>query len=404
MRVEIPACSLLVASLCACSSENSPEPSASSPIVAETCNFQDDDGDGAIDEGFDYELGTWVNIGRTERFASPTRSLPLADGSIAVSWLDHFSEYGDKLAVVRVSPDGTTHAGPAFVELPAPSAQQSGPVLREGVLHFILGSNDWKDCAVGCPITFARFDAQTLALLETRELEWATANGQGILSTASCNADVCVSSVVHAPTGKQGLLWSEPKTGALVRHTTSDAPAILHSLGDSALALQERFPTDDVSPSWSLRLRFLTTDGSADLFAPIDLGACGAALGPMAWSGDSVVLVHRMPSNDKLQTVVRRFSSVDGLEIGEAVVVGDPGWTPSALVPFGSGFLLDGWAVPFSHQMRRLGADLRPLEEPHNAFDVSAYFYLEALSLPAPVLINSSYDGRSVNVAEVACR
>lgn len=400
----MPACSLLVASLCACSSENSPEPSASSLTVAETCNFQDDDGDGAIDEGFDYELGAWVNIGRTERFASPTRSLPLADGSIAVSWLDHFSEYGDKLVVARVSPSGKVLAGPSSLDLPAPSGMQSGPVLREGILHFILGSNDWKECSVGCPITFARFDARTLEMLETRELEWETATGAGILSPASCNADVCVSSVIHAPTGKQGLLWSVPATGALVRHTTSDAPAILHALGDSALALQERFPIDDVSPSWSLRLRFLSTDGSGDLVAPIDLGACGATLGPMTWSGDSVVLVHLVPSGEKWQAVVRRFSSVDGREVGEAVAVGDPGWTPSALVPVGRGFLLDGWSVPYSHVVRRLGADLRPLIAPHGAFEVGAYFWLETLSLPVPVMILSSYDGRSVDIAEVLCR
>ncbi len=52
-------------------------------VIEETCNFKDDNGDGSVDEGFDWRVGSWRDV-LVANGISAVRALALSDGRIAI--------------------------------------------------------------------------------------------------------------------------------------------------------------------------------------------------------------------------------------------------------------------------------------------------------------------------------
>jgi hypothetical protein len=370
--------------------------------VEETCNFVDDDGDGATDEGFRYQAGGWVNLARTARFASATGSVVLDDGSIAVSWLDHFSEVGDRLGVMRVTSDGETIAGPSFVALLGPSAGLVGPILRDGTLTWVAGSNDWKSCTIGCPILFARFEVAGMGLIEAKELAWPSVLGNSLLWQAgSRSRGASVARAKQRTTDSPCLVWFDAGSGEFLRDLVSDAAEIAFAASDGALAMQERILSTGAEASSRLRLRLLSADGSADIAVPLELGPAVGTLGPMAWNGDELVLLQLVPEESGWIPQLRRFSSTGG-NLGESAPL-PKNLRPESILAMQAGVLVLGAIAPDEHQLWRFDATLRPVPAAQNPIHAHANYAVELVARPAPALVRSTYDGRTVDLAGIGC-
>jgi hypothetical protein len=150
----------------------------------EVCNFRDDDGDGLVDEGFDWEAGSWMTVFHLEP-TSPEpvmqeidrnivypEAIRLSDGRVAIAAIEGRGDgdigYPDHGLVLVLSGAGELLLGPTFVTIGTSGGNHASIVEGPGgEIAALYGGTDYGAlCTVACPVYLARHDGTTLNLLD----------------------------------------------------------------------------------------------------------------------------------------------------------------------------------------------------------------------------------------------
>lgn len=152
--------------------DESLHPDVVDPVPAaqpETCNQLDDDGDGVVDEGFDWTPGPWVKVLEGNALEG-VRVAPLSGERIAILVADRTADGDRSLHVAIVAKDGTVLGGPSQAAV-APAFDGFGlaaaPEQELGVAYVA----DDAGCELGCRVDLVRFNANSLSEIERRTID-----------------------------------------------------------------------------------------------------------------------------------------------------------------------------------------------------------------------------------------
>jgi hypothetical protein len=192
----------------------------------ETCNFRDDDGNGEVDEGFDWVVDPWETLFETKYGPQYPFLLPLSTGNFALSISDSYGANDDRNVLALLSPAGELVAGPLSTPITAvgidPASVAEGP---DGEIGIVTSTTDYAACSA-CTAPLQRRRAADLSLLGMRDvaLPFAPHNTKDMVWAG----DAYVLSVREAATYRPHLVWT--RDGSSVTRTVDLPP------GDSAFA------------------------------------------------------------------------------------------------------------------------------------------------------------------------
>ena len=144
----------------------------------EVCNFVDDNGDGQVDEGFDWQVGAWTQTYTTTLFASADHAITLKDGRVLLQASDNFGGGHDSWLFFLFDAQGGMVKGPLVVPIPLDGYGGGGLVqAATGEILFLGGGADYGYCSGGagtakaCPIRLLHIDPDALAVTASSTLQ-----------------------------------------------------------------------------------------------------------------------------------------------------------------------------------------------------------------------------------------
>lgn len=414
----IAICATVSLASCVGSSADSPPPGASSPDAAaetpaELCNFQDDDGDGRVDEGFAWHVSPWTNLWSTRLFAIVGTAISLSDGRTAFAGIDGIGNPEDNEVFLAVlGADGSLLSAPA--RLSAPRNGPGGLALAErpnGELVMVFGSTDYNPagaCSDGCPATVATVDSASGLLLGHRQLDLPFPASQCL--GLWCGADSCVAPFVGAADRACHIVWFDPQNGLVSRTRQLEGPGTCAISGGPALAWVQSRLTADFHDGEGLFFGSFSSGGQEEqvpatrIVAP-ELSPSIAHDPVLVRDNDSYVVLLQASVAAVAQATIARVSSQGKVLVAPASFPNNE-LPPVMLGGLGSGSFLVALAEPvFGWQLLRLGQDLAPLPSPANPVAVpgASQFTVFAASGAGVTLVRGTYDGRTVDVARLTC-
>jgi hypothetical protein len=373
----------VVAVACPCSGcvgEGILAPSADGGATTEQCNFRDDDGDGAVDEGFDWKASEWstvLTVANPKHNISYLEAISLGDGRVAVAGIDGQGAGPgdpDKAFVVTVSAGGALVDGPTEITIDTSGGNYanliSGPT---GEIAAAFGGTDYTpDCAKSCPVYVVRLDAASLNVLD------APGSGPAPLSlpfTASGVVDLAwaptgyVLLTVENGTGQLHLSWLD-STGTAV---TRDEPVGEGATASGAVAagpggLGWLRSTLNGTSFNSVIMGVHTLDGLGVVLADTEIAA-GVSTGlqslsrSLLWLGDSIVVSHAASPAGTLVPLLSVWST-SGKALAGPTAVGGQGTVLSDMVPIDGNLVILRDNATVTATLLRLRADLTPVETP----------------------------------------
>jgi len=382
----------------------------------EVCNFVDDNGDGHVDEGFGWEPAPWVPVLITEKFASASLPIPLPDGSIVIPVFDHLSATGDLAVVVRVDREGQVLAGPTRV--PIPYCGNGVVAARWGDAQILLvhSSRTWEGrepcLPIGCPWSAVLLDATTLEVQAKKSVRGLNLAGAYPYELV-CGDSLCTISLRDSSAEMPWIVAQfDPIAAEVVSHVTFLGSDWLAFAGQEPIDVWRTRPLDDSLCD--------AAECSGIVHTRVQGGVPGVESAPVT-VGPKLALDYRsaprlvedhwelgVTSGEKRDT---RFSilslGIDGysepttLWESSELLVANPVPIREARLVFAQNPQKDAFALMLYRLSSR--SDLTPA--PRNPVQVGDYANIaHVLSTQAgPVLVRSTYDGQSVEVAPMRC-
>jgi len=157
-------------------------------VASEACNFRDDDGDGEVDEGFDWVVGPWRTLFSTNEYATYPEAITLSDGRVAISVGDSYGGGHDRGGLAVLSAEGELLDSPVWTDIQNSGVEYTSVAAGPGgEVAVLFSSTDYAGCSAGCPVTLARFDGGDLQRLSTDilALPFSPSQAQALIRTPS---------------------------------------------------------------------------------------------------------------------------------------------------------------------------------------------------------------------------
>ena len=355
----------------------------------ERCNFEDDDGDGRVDEGFDWIAGKFIHIGDLRGLPTSVRAASIGQGRIALASTVAGADHRPHIEVVVIDDKGATAIGPATTVLAIGSTLPDRVVLAvdlasdEIIVGFAAG--DDASCAQGCPLRIVRRRTSDLAV--TADVPLTPAFSAVALLDIATDGFGLLAAVTEAavpPYGEPGRLHvlRVPRAGSTI--TTDIVLDGAHSFAATLLP-------DPRGVAWSrLTDRGLTQVGLLD---PPGAAVTVAARTVSNGTAPAAPAPHRLalPVGDGLVAVLP--PSADGA-VGPAVVAcswradahGNPspvdlrGGTPIDVLAVGPSLVMLGAGGGTANVLARVDASLAPADGPSGPLTLGSGAYVSTLA------------------------
>lgn len=393
----------LVLSMIACSSADSGEEKVA-PAPQEICNFVDDDGDGLVDEGFAWSAGPTHTVHRTTRFSNLSTAEYLPDGNVVIAGLDNYGEKEDEAFVLVLSPAGEVVRGPAKIPIGGPTNGAGIARLPSGDLVLILGATDWEKCKkAGCPTHVVTLDPSDLHVKKNVLL--TSDEGLQAPRQLACNAATCVTSLSWPDGRSYGLAWFDPTTGDVVRTIEwPESGSGMFAAGDVIFWVSTS--TYGEPPQNRLHVGVSSLDGLQQL-VPAKVIADGGVMTLPNYAGIALLkdsaLFSYAATNDGGTEAVSYIVGLDGVvRSGPKTPAQYAGSYMSATA--GGGPIVAAGLNRVASMLWRLGPDQSLLNVPNNP--MSFDYALGPINVAVDggmLLVSSTYDGHTVDVARVQC-
>lgn len=373
------------------------------PGPEETCNFEDDDGDGSVDEGFDWAISPWTTLHTFALIGATTRAIRLSDGSVAVSGMDSYGEGTDKGWLMRVDTDGALLAGPTLVPIPLAGGDGGRLFERDGDLVAAWNSTDYKGCEAGCPVVIRSFDKSTLAVKSsgtTFAAEAMAACGAAALGPAGTLLLGC-----HKYVGSDYQPRIVRLDSALTSIERMAVPGVAVAVqllwGAGELVQYAGAPAIGMSFHGAFELGGPDV-GGVEKVAPEPLGSVSPAL--VVAHSDGTLLFTERAGTASIDTLLYGAS---GERLVDAVPLRTTGY-PDAAVAVGNNTLY--WShtanKPTAGELRRFRRDGREVPTPGGAMTGIGGYGKSGVRVPGGVLLfrGRAYLDHPVEVAKLTCK
>ena len=139
---------------------------------AEACNFIDDDGNGEVDEGFDWVVDPWLApVFEGAWSAGYPQLRPLSNGLVALTASDGEGGGHDRVATLLLRADGTVAAGPVFTSPTIPGVEETSIVEGpEGEFAIAISTTDWGPTCAACTTPLVRRSTADLRELGSNDI------------------------------------------------------------------------------------------------------------------------------------------------------------------------------------------------------------------------------------------
>jgi hypothetical protein len=371
---------------------------AKTSLVPEgACNFSDDDNDGQVDEGNDWQVGTWSTL-LTGSFIRHFRAIPLTDGRMAVAGYDDTRFYA-----IILSPSGAVAAGPFIGDLLAPNVSEIDLVenTAEHELAVVAGTNNYFCAATGCPIRMMRVDLGGSGTHSVGTLPVPYSAQYGARITLSGDKYV-VAGGARAPVGIH-LNWFDSTFSAPGRNVDlSDVVASMNiSAGPQGLAWCE-----GLAPT--LHCGVMTGDGAGVLLASKPVPDDGAAIAHngttgengLLWSGNDMVIAYTRNGPPAQGRVFRK--ALDGAAVAGPVDVDGPGFSVSGISEYRGNFLVRTTSPDGTHHIHRLDRALQTVSSPGGPLVVQGYAYVSVVESSEGLFVIGARSDR-LDIARLGC-
>ncbi len=398
------------------------------PAPKEVCNFRDDNGDGQVDEGFDWSVGPWTTVVTPATRGQTLKAVRLSDGSVAVAGGDGAGYCNvalhvgaDRGFVVVLSETGTLLRGPTFT-----SIKQHGFVLPAiaagagGEIGALFSSTDYSTqnsvscdgtpACTSCPVYFGRFDGVTLS-----------DKGSHILPSGGAGAPLDLGWTAAGYVA----LTDESASIARITWRGSDGTATTPSFALNRVTAGNLTVGPD-GVAWvgytrmpdAIQLGLLSLDGKTELLPATPLSTAdglGLTGRSATWLGhDLAVTWTEKGSGSENQARVARWSTTGEIVAGplDAGGADEKGYVPFDIVAIDNNVAI----ALNSHgkgdwKLLRLRGDLTPVATPRGALSLGKRPDGDSIAVVAAgaglLVVRSNYgssDGKgSVEVARVTC-
>lgn len=381
----------------------------------EFCNFADDDGDGLIDEGFDWELSSWTTIGTSSQYASCARAAALSDGNVFVACVDATGGGGssDNSVLFVLGPNGTVLAGPTKIQYAAPGLGGYGiDQVSPGTLGLVRGAWGYGGNSLISEVKVLSESSLQVTSTKTYSHAYQTVGPHSeVLWTGSSH----VYATVGQSDGSFHFVWLNADGDAVLK----DVPLACTDQTCGGIALDWSpqgiaFVLSHGQTAPAIRLGVIAADGSNMLLAPFDIpiqAGLDARTDSIRWNGNNIVVAFGDTSAPPSRTSVHVWSATGTHLAGPSIV--DNGFVPHRVVSIGGSLVLSttpasGYSAgsSFPHHLIRLGSDLQPVPTPGGGklvFDTTDYLHVVAPLSEGLLIVKGTYSTQTFDVAKVRC-